>query len=127
MCSGKAQRGETLTSPATWELCLAVLTGAGYREVPARAIIGRLVKQYQDEDVAEAFQAAAGKVDPVAYARKWLKFKGRSLEIRQPALGSPTQESEPPASPETARRAIERARNMLKGREPGQDDEERTA
>ena len=109
-----------MTSPETWNLCLAILVGAGYREVPARAIIGRCLSQYKEEDVIEAFHDAAGKVDPVAYARKVLskkprKMNGRSLgEVVR--VGVVEQLGESPASIETARKAIEQMWDVLKRR-----------
>jgi len=117
-----------LTSPETWNLCLAILVGAGYREVPARAIIGRCLSQYKEEDVIEAFQDAAGKVDPVAYARKILSKKPRKINGRSSSSAA-GQNSRPqmltagsdfvdesPASIETARKVIEQMWDVLKRR-----------
>ena len=112
-----------MTSPETWNLCLAILVGAGYREVPARAIIGRCLSQYKEEDVIEAFQDAAGKVDPVAYARKVLKINGRSSSSAAGQNSRPQMLTagsdfvdESPASIETARKVIEQMWDVLKRR-----------
>ena len=73
--------------PETWEFCLAILIGAGYREIPARAIIGKKLRDHHEKDVVQAFEAAAGKADPVGYASKILRSKAKRTDPAVPHLG----------------------------------------
>ena len=39
-----------MTDPATWDLCVAVLTAVGYKEPIARGLIGRQLREWDETD-----------------------------------------------------------------------------
>lgn len=103
-----------MTDPATWQLCVAVLTSVGHKETVARALIGRWLGEWEEADVVAAVEAAAGRVDPVAYARKILQSKPTKRRKEQDQL--PLMPESTPASRDVARAAIKQGINVLKGR-----------
>lgn len=108
-----------MIAPETWNLCVAILTAAGYKEGPSRALIGRQCKDYDEADVVRAYESAAGKADPRAYAAgvlKKCKMKARKVQDQLPLVPA-----EPPASREKARATIRHSMAILRGREPGED------
>lgn len=111
-----------MINPETWNLCVAVLTGTGLKESTARALIGRQVAEWDEADVVKAYEKASGKVDPRAYAAGILQRTKKKERKRQDQL--PLAPAEPVATRERARAAIRSGMAILKGREPGQDDDE---
>lgn len=103
-----------MISPETFNLALAVLMDAGHKELSARRIIGLWVRDYAEQDILEAAQAAAGKVDPVAYINKILK--SRPVANRRIQNQLELTPAEPVASHEHIRNSINRSWNILKGR-----------
>lgn len=108
-------------SEETWALCVEILTAKGMKESTARALIGRQNKLYDEADIVKAYEKAAGKADPRAYAAGILakcKTKQRKVQEQMP-LAPPGDV----ATRDRARAAIRSGMAILKGREPGSDDE----
>jgi hypothetical protein len=102
-------------SPETFNLALAVLMDAGHKELSARRIIGVWVRDYAEQDILEAAQAAAGKVDPVGYIKKILQ--ARPVGNRRIQNQLELTPAEPVASQEHIRQVISQSWNILRGRE----------
>jgi hypothetical protein len=108
-----------MTSPETWNLCIAVLTSVGYKESIARSLIGRQLGEWEEADVVAAYERASGKADPRSYAAGILqrtKKKQRKIQEQMPLASA-----EPVASREKARAAIRNGKAILRGREPGDE------
>lgn len=60
---------------AIWNEGVSLLTAKGLADSTARKFIGMLCKRHSANDVADAIQAAAGKVDPKGYISRILQDK----------------------------------------------------
>lgn len=103
-----------MVAPETWTLCVAVLTAVGYKEPIARGLIGRQLREWDECDVVKAYEKASGKADPRAYAAGILektKRKARKIQDQLPLIPEA-----PKASPETIRAALQRSKEILRGR-----------
>ena len=97
-----------MSDPATWHFLLSILTSIGYREIQARAIIGRKLRDWSEQDVCDAFEAAAGKADPVSYASKILNTRPKRVNGQARLAPADTVTSE------QSREAYARHRDKLK-------------
>ena len=103
-----------MTDPATWDLCVAVLTAVGYKEPIARGLIGRQLREWDEADVVKAYEKASGKADPRAYAAGILERTKRKARKIQDQL--PLVPEAPRASPDHIQAVLQRSRDILKGR-----------
>jgi hypothetical protein len=60
-----------------WNLGVEILRGSGKTEAGARTIIGKWIRDHNEETVAAALGAAATRADPVAYVEGVLRRRQR--------------------------------------------------
>jgi uncharacterized protein YdaU (DUF1376 family) len=63
-----------------WANALGMLRGQGASETSARSFVGLQLRDYEADDVADAFASAAGAANVRAYVREVLKTKPRRAE-----------------------------------------------
>lgn len=91
---------------------MAILTEQGMKEPSARAYLGSLLRDWDEEDVILAMRASVGKVDARAYVRKVLANRPKKAD-KQSRLQS-REEQTIPANREAALAAIAKAREILR-------------
>jgi len=68
---------------AIWSDGLQIVKNTGVTESNARSFIGTLCAQWDDAHVLDALRAAVGKVEPKAYARKFLASRPKKGQAEQ--------------------------------------------
>lgn len=82
------------TSARVWDLGLELLREAGLTDRTARPFLGRLMRDYDEATLNDAFLAAAGKADPKGYVLGVLRTKPKRTDLVAAAAAAPKRRAD---------------------------------